>query len=166
MASIAEAIDRFRGRSFRSEHASRNGLNLRSKVEPAAGFDEVRDAWRNHSMPPEVRELWAAAREARLFEDVDFGQWGLVLLSPTASAARTKTERAERPSDFKPDDVVIGEFLGDQDLLVLAPSEADQRRLLIALPLDNRSDWYGAGHGLADFLDKYFASAGDKYWER
>jgi len=35
---------------------------------------------------------------------------------------------------------VIGEFLGDQELLVLAPSEIDRGHVLVALPLDDRTD--------------------------
>jgi hypothetical protein len=100
-----------------------------------------------------------------LFEDVDYGQWGLVLLSPTASARRTAEQRARRPDAYRSDDVVIGEFLGDLELLVMAPSEAGNRRILVALSLDDRHDWYPAGSSLAQFLEKYLRSHGDKYWE-
>ncbi|MGH2557157.1 MAG: hypothetical protein ACRDHO_15805 [Actinomycetota bacterium] len=75
-------------------------------------------------------------------------------------------ERETRPSDLKSDDVVLGEFLGDLDLLVLAPSEVGQRRILIALPLDNRAEWFGVGSTLGEFLARYFHGMGDKYWER
>ena len=66
----------------------------------------------------------------------------------------------------RPDDIVLGEFLGDQELLVLAPSETGRRRVLIALPLDSRADWLGAAPDVGEFLGRYFDSAGDKYWER
>jgi hypothetical protein len=61
---------------------------------------------------------------------------------------------------------VLGQFLGDQELLVLAPSETARRRVLIALPLDSRADWFGAAPSLGSFLAKYFDAVGDKYWER
>jgi hypothetical protein len=67
---------------------------------------------------------------------------------------------------LRQDDIVLGEFLGDQELLVLAPSETGRRRILIALPLDGRSDWYGAAHDLPQFLEWYFDHGGEKYWER
>jgi hypothetical protein len=74
-------------------------------------------------------------------------------------------EREVRPADLRPDDIVLGEFLGDLELLVLAPSETGRRRILIALPLDRRADWLGAAQDLGEFLQRYFDRAGDKYWE-
>ena len=90
----------------------------------------------------------------------------LVLLDPEASARRTTHELSARPGDFRGDDVVIGEFLGDLELLVIAPSETSRRRILIALPLDPRDEWYRAASELGQFLESYFNARGDKYWER
>jgi hypothetical protein len=116
-------------------------------------------------VPDEVTDLWSATRAARLFEDADYGQWGLILLDPQASRQRTEAERAERPQDMRDDDIVVGEFLGDQELLVFAPSEGGLRRVLIALPLDARTEWFGVASDLAQFLVSYFDARGDKYWE-
>ena len=95
-----------------------------------------------------------------------YGQWGLVLLTPAASAARTTKERASRPDELAPDDVVVGEFLGDLDLLVLAPGERADRKVLVALPLDPRRDWHGVGATLGDFLAAFIDAGGDKWWEQ
>ncbi|HEX9033962.1 MAG TPA: hypothetical protein VF834_19145 [Streptosporangiaceae bacterium] len=116
-------------------------------------------------MPDDLAGAWLVSRESRLFEDIDYGQWGLVLLSPVATAERTTRERAARPGAYRSDDVVAGEFLGDLDLLVIAPSEARDRRVLIALPLDDRDDWYPAAPDLARFLERYLDSRGRKFWE-
>lgn len=78
--------------------------------------------------PRDLRELWSTSRESWLFEDMEYGHWGLHLLRPAESAARTSAERAQRSDDFRPDDVVLGEFLGDAELLVYAPSEVGGRR--------------------------------------
>jgi hypothetical protein len=112
----------------------------------------------------ELRQLWTASREAWLFVDAEYGQWGLHMLSPGDSAARTASMRAERPDDIRPDDVVLGEFLGDSELLVYAPAEQGARRLLIALPLDGRADWFGAGSSVAEVLARLRDADGDKYW--
>lgn len=88
------------------------------------------------------------------------------MLTPEASAARTAREREARPSDLRTDDIVLGEFLGDQELLIFALSEIGRRRVLIALPLDRRADWFAAASSLREFFEKYFDAAGDKYWER
>lgn len=166
MTAVAEALERYRRQPSPAEGTTDNPVKLMSTLGPPAEAKEVHDAWSDHAVAVDATDLWAACREARLFEDVDYGQWGLTLLSPSASASRTANERDARPSDFKPDDVVVGEFLGDQELLVLAPSESGQRRVLIALPLDSRADWFGAAGDLGEFLVRYFDSSGEKYWER
>lgn len=163
--SAAEALDRFRAQPSPTEGSATNPFKLMSTLDAPAAAAEVEEAWPS-GVPAEVADLWSASREGRLWEDVEYGQWGLSFLSPSASAQRTGLERSARPSDVRPDDVVIGEFLGDQELLVFAPSESGLRRVLVALPLDERSDWFGAAGDLGEFLDLYFESAGDKFWER
>jgi hypothetical protein len=138
-----------------------NPFHLACRLEPAATEDEIRDAWPDKILPAEVRDLWATSRRAELFVDVDYGQWGLRLLSPVGSAARSQQEQRARPADMDPEDVVIGEFLGDQDLVVVDADGA----VLIALPLDQRADWYRVARDLAAFLDRYVATSGEKYWE-
>jgi hypothetical protein len=165
MTAIANALARFRRRPSPPEASTSHPVKLVSTLDGPAGANEVEDAWHGHGLPSDALALWAACRQARLFEDVEYGQWGLALLAPSASAARTAHQRAARPADARPDDIVLGEFLGDQDLLVLAPSETGRRRILIALPLDHRPDWFGAAQNLGEFLERYFDHAGDKYWE-
>jgi hypothetical protein len=166
MTALADALARFRRRPSPPEASTSNPFKLVSTLDEPAGANEVEDAWRGHGLPSDALDLWAACRQARLFQDVEYGQWGLALLAPSASATRTAQERAARPADLRPDDVVLGEFLGDQELLVLAPSEAGRRRILIALPLDSRDDWLGAAQDLGEFLERYFDHAGDMYWQR
>jgi hypothetical protein len=166
VTDIVQALDRFRHEPTPPEGSARNAFKLVSTVGGPPNGAEVRDAWGATELPTDVVELWAATREARLLEDIEYGQWGLVLLTPGASAARTAREREARPFDLRPDDIVLGEFLGDQELVILSPSESERRRVLIALPLDNRADWFGAASSLGEFLEKYFDAVGEKYWER
>jgi hypothetical protein len=166
MGAVAEVIKRFAEWSEPRDGVVDNPFRLACALETPASEAEISDAWMSEAVPSELLDLWLACRQARLFEDIDYGQWGLMLLSPSASAERTRLERKERPDDLRRDDVVIGEFLGDQDVLVLAPSEGGQSRVLVALPLDGRSDWYPVASGIANFLDEYLASRGDKYWEQ
>ena len=65
--------------------------------------------------------MWRACREARLFEDVEYGQWGLALLSPIASKEMTEEEILSEW--IERDEVVIGKSIGDQELVILAPSK-------------------------------------------
>ncbi len=100
-----------------------------------------------------------------LFQDVDYGQWGLVILSPDQAAERTAWERSQRPEDFPFGDIVAGEFLGDLELLIATPRDDGSCQIRIALPLDPRGDWYVAAESLAEFLQRYLVARGDKYWE-
>lgn len=166
MADLREVLAGIRKGGLAATAPASNPFRLGSAVSEPADELAVRSAWPAMGLPDDVRGLWKECRAARLFEDLDYGQWGLVLLDPDASARRTARERNDRPSEFSPDDVVIGEFLGDQDLLVVAPSEVGERRVLVALPLDGRSDWHGAGTDLATFLERYVSAGGEKFWER
>ena len=163
MSNSHDALERFRLAPTAAPPDS--PLRLVSSVSAPAAPGEISTAWQGRSVPDEVTGLWSAARAARWFEDADYGQWGLGLLDPLASRQRTEAERGERPQDVRDDDIVVGEFLGDQELLVVAPSEEGVRRVLIALPLDARADWFGVAGDLAQFLASYFAARGDKYWE-
>ncbi len=161
MATITELLQRF----IDEPVAEGTGpFKLRSNLTEPADPDEVGAAWAERALPDDLLALWATTREARLFEDVEYGQWGLVLLSPEASAARTARELADRPQDMRPDDLVVGEFLGDLQLLVLEP-DTTGARALIALPLDGRDDWPVAGESLGDFLATYFDNNGEMFWD-
>jgi hypothetical protein len=61
--------------------------------------------------------------------------------------------------------LVIGEFLGDDELVLYSLSQPPTRRILIALPLDDRGQWPVVATDLADFLDRFQRAGGDKYWE-
>jgi hypothetical protein len=139
-----------------------NPFRLVCRLERPATIDEVAEAWPSEKLPGELRELWTTSREADLFVDADYGQWGLSLLSPAASAAMSAQEQEQRPAEMRSGDVVVGQFLGDQDLLVLD----DAGGVLVALPLDERADWYRPAPNIAEFLHRYLASNGSKFWER
>jgi hypothetical protein len=94
--------------------------------------------------------------------DADYGQWGLRILSPDQSVERTRRELSERKDAFRSGDVVLGEFFGDQDLLVVDK----EGRVLVALPLDPRADWFQPAPTLTEFFDRYVSTDGAKYWEQ
>lgn len=165
MASVEAVMAAYRAQPEPPEGVTDNPFRLSSTVEEPAGRTEVEQAWPGRRLPEQLTQVWAAARGARLFVDVEYGQWGLVLLSPAGSAERTAVELQARPGDFHPDDIVVGEFLGDQELLVLART-GEGHRVLVALPLDERADWDVAADDLGQFLASYLERGGDKYWEQ
>lgn len=160
MMKVDEALDVCRGWN-EPRRVPGNPFRLVCSVASPATLDEVSDAWPGASLNEDLLELWSASREATLFVDADYGQWGLRLLSPSASATLTREKQVERLQDFRPHDVVIGRFLGDQDLLVV---EVDGS-VLVSLPLYPRAEWFAPARSLRAFISEYVAKAGDKYWE-
>jgi len=157
--------------AFRSYVEPRDGLadhpfKLACWFDEPATDAEIASAWPGGQAPGELVHSWSTSRQSRLFEDVDYGQWGLMLLPPANAAKRTAGERVLRPNAYRAGDIIIGEFLGDQELLVFAPSEVNRGQVLIALPMDDRPDWPAAASSLAEFLERYLDALGEKYWER
>jgi hypothetical protein len=164
--NVVEALNAFRAYTVPRDGLGENPFKLACSFDEPASQEEIASAWPGAEVPDELVQAWSSSRQSRLFEDVDYGQWGLVLLSPQDAGRRTAEEHAQRPDAYHADDIVIGEFLGDQELLVFAPSEADPGHVLIALPMDDRRDWYSVAANFAEFLNRYLAALGSKYWEQ
>lgn len=137
-------------------------LELRCSLEEAPATSEA-----HMPLPAELAEFWRDSGGARLFEDTTYGQWGLVLLGRDAAADRTEMFVEERLRDARPGDLVVGEFLGDQDLLLVRCDQeaSDFGSVLVALPLDGREDWYVLAPSLTAFLEEFEQEEGAKYWE-
>jgi hypothetical protein len=120
------------------------------------------------SLPESLRQFWLHAQSAVLFKDADYGQWGLRVLSPSDSVQATKDYHESRQRDALNGDQVIGEFLGDSDLVLVRcdSAAADFGSVLVALSMDSRSDWDRVGDDFEDFLQRYVKSDGDKFWEK
>jgi len=119
------------------------------------------------SLPSDLKAFWDKADSARLFEDVEYGQWGLLIWSAEEVIERSPKIAHERSRDYRPGDIFVGEFLGDSDLLLLRGDRpaADFGQAMIALPIDRRSEWDTVGSSFADFLGRYVRASGDKFWE-
>lgn len=118
-------------------------------------------------LPPDLTEFWGAYKSARLFEDLEYGQWGLALLSPKDSSERSDVFRNRRTRDYLQGDRIVGEFLGDSDLLLVRsdPELNDFGNVVVVLPIDVRGDWYVVAQSFTEFLRKYAEAEGSKYWE-
>lgn len=165
MPTLQEAIAWFRAHPDARPDPKVNPFPLGSTVDGPADPTEVRSAWRRRAIPSEAEDLWSICRSARLFVDLESDQWGLALLDPAASVASTATARRLLSPNLRRDDVVIGEFIGDGDLLIISPSEGGDRRVLVAPEMESREEWFAVGHDLAVFLASYAAALGEKFWE-
>ncbi len=114
-----------------------------------------------------IIHLWDKTSSLRLFEDVNYGQWGLILWSPNQVITEQEKRIAQRKEDFHPGGLIIGELLGDAELLLLRcdATSLDFGNAIITLPLDSREEWYLAANSLESFLSQFLAAKGDKFWE-
>jgi hypothetical protein len=158
-------MDGFREWRFTPGSGDSDAFELECTVSGPASASDIEDAWSGKTLPHELVELWSECREAELFRDAQYGQWGLRILPPSRSVEVLEFQVQDRPSDFRADDVVVAEFLGDLELLVLAPSEEGNRRVMVALELDPRDEWYAVGSSLEQFLQRYLEAQGKKFWE-
>ena len=146
----------------RLDHA---GSILASVVDGPARADEVNASWPGAVVPEELVNIWLTARQATLLHETEYGQSGLSLLSPSASAEATSYYRTSFPEEFRSTDIVIGTFEGDSDVLVYSAEEPDKERLLIAPEIPFREEWVVAGATLSEFLQKYLEAFGDRFWD-
>lgn len=118
-------------------------------------------------LPPDLIEFWRTCESARLFEDRKYGQWGLVLLNPQESTERSNAFRERRARDYMSGDRIVGEFLGDSDLLIVRcdPAASDFGKIVVALPIDARDAWPVVAPSFSEFLNKYTEEKGNKFWE-
>jgi hypothetical protein len=142
---------------------------LQSAIKPPVAWEptEIEGAV-GVKLPDEAKVLWNRGSEICVHSDVNYGQWGCILWSPSFVVARHKEAFGwRRLDDFRPGDLIIGEFRGDADLLVLRcdPSQADFGSIVIALPIDPRCDWLCVASSIADFMTKFLSDPKKKFWE-
>src|SRR6266511_1220858 len=95
-------------------------VRYRTSIAERAKWDQRElESRLNLTLPAAQVELWNNAASLRLFEDVDYGQWGLVMLTWERAIEMTELQMDTRSGQMAVGDLVVGEFLGDSDLLLL-----------------------------------------------
>jgi hypothetical protein len=142
---------------------------LQSEAQPAVAWQPSDiEAALEVKLPEEIKLLWSRASELRLHEDVNYGQWGCILWSPVEIVARHRQALGWRGrDDFRPGDVILGEFRGDADLVVLRcdPSQTDYGTIVVALAMDPRDDWPCVSSSITEFVLRFLSRPDKKFWE-
>jgi hypothetical protein len=63
--------------------------------------------------------------------------------------------------------VILGRFIGDSDLLLVRadPQSPDFGRIIVVTGvIDPRPDWEIVAESFGEFLNRYVAARGDRYW--
>ncbi len=117
------------------------------------------------NIPNDLRLFWQLVDKAVLFLDTDYGQWGLRIFSYSEALKESFLEKRNRSNDYIASDLVIGEFIGDLDKLVIDCSQANFGRVFVSLPIDSRRDWHIVASSFQEFLNLYIEGRGEKFWE-
>jgi hypothetical protein len=118
-------------------------------------------------LPAGLRAFWTFYECALLFYDSIYGQWGLCLASFARAYELTAEFKMARENRYVAGDLVVGEFYGDSDLLIVRTDvhACDFGAVIIALPIDTREEWYRPASSFESFLTEYILKEGDKFWE-
>lgn len=138
-----------------------------SEVWPPVFWErEVLESTLDIKLPADLVAFWQLASKVHLFEEKNYFQWGMIIKSPNEIVDFNKYRIAQTPEDFRSGDLVIGEFRGDLDLVVMRanPQAEDFGSILIALPMEARRDWPLVATSFAEFLERYIESPDTKYW--
>lgn len=142
---------------------------LESSVHPPVRWDpESIEKTIVGSLPDELRVLWSEASEIRLNCDNHYGQWGCILWSPDDLLARQRDSMSWRGGggDFRSGDLIVGEFRGDCDLVVVRCNAlaSDYGHVLIAVDTDERKEWPCVAASLSEFIARFQGDPLHKYW--
>jgi hypothetical protein len=118
-------------------------------------------------IPNDLQKFWVSFDHAELFRDITYGQWGLDILSREVALCCTKEQIECRPCDFLITDLIIGQFRGDSDMLMINCNSQvnNYGQITVVTPLDKRHDWVVVANNFTDFLKLYAQYNGDKFWE-
>ncbi len=119
-------------------------------------------------IPNDLKEFWGTFFRATLFEEVNYGQWGLRILDYETSNRRTREFNRDRREYAARGDRVIAEFIGDLDLLLMRcdTTESDFGGIIVATDDGKRDEWYRVASSLSSFLEEYGSCDGQQYWKR
>ena len=141
---VAAALEAFRASTEPRDGLGDNPFRLACSFDDPASGVEIATAWPSIVLPAELVLAWSSSRESRLLEDVDYGQWGLVLLSPASAAQRTAVERAQCPVGFNSSAVVLSWAYAAVSYLLIKPPRIFVRVIRGAGNETTFGSWRGA----------------------
>jgi hypothetical protein len=169
MDSLNELLAQMKSHWCNPRSAIHRGAEIPFKLRCSlnAGAEEHQLSSIKENLPQEVKDFYVMADGAILFKDDEYGQWGLKLYSLDEITGATNLYLDERSRDSLEGDLIIGEFVGDSDLLLLRcdHNTNDFGSVVVVSAIDPRADWEVASTDFVSFLQELYSHQGDKYWE-
>lgn len=109
----------------------------------------------------ELVELWSLTDGGYVCNDLEYGQTGLDIFSPEQSARAMASERYKEERWVGHDDIVLGEFVGDGDYILVDGLNGTVRPSLTGY---ERGEW-PAFTSIFDFISCYYLADGNKFWD-
>lgn len=119
-------------------------------------------------LPLEYKNFLLISDGTFLFLDEKYSQAGLNFYSLEEFEAKISFWLSSyRANSLIKGDLIIGEFLGDSDFVILrCDQEADDYgAIVISHPYDERKNWFYVEDGFTKFLSDFVRAEGYKYWE-
>lgn len=127
-------------------------MRLRCEVLPPSSDPIPEDA------PPELAALWRLCGGVEVWKDIIFGQWGLVVHSPSAAAC---VRAALAPYGWVPEGArVLGSFGGECSYSLLFPDGSVQ------VYAAEFNEYNPGGASIAEHLRLVLDSPDEPFWER
>lgn len=147
-----EFLENYRDAAIPSQEME--GVVLTCRLSAGVADDDIPE-----QVGVELREFWRHTSGGLFLVDEQFGICGLTLYGPSQAKQRSQA-RAADGYQVSESDSVIGEFVGDTDMLIVD----GQGKVVISAGSYPRADWY-TFDSLADMLRRYAETGAEKYWE-
>jgi hypothetical protein len=112
-------------------------------------------------IPNDLIEFYENIGYAELFVDKVYGQGGIRIFNPYQSLLATQEIESEEGIELFENDLIIGDFIGDSDRILLS----ENKQISIIFPIYDRKDWLHTGLSFEEFFTKIIDHNGEKYWE-
>ena len=139
-----------------------NEGSLESKISDTFNLMDIK------KLPLEYKEFLLISNGAFLFWDEKYGQAGLNFYNLEEFENKVNFWLSSyRLNSLIKGDLIIGEFFGDSDFMVLRCDEEadDYGAIVVSHPYDERKNWFYVKDGFTKFLADFVRAEGDKYWE-
>lgn len=169
VTAMVEVVERIRQLDdiLIEDYKDRPFIHRSTVIDTLKWDSEILEKQLNIKLPRELVSLWDLVSELRIYEDINYGQWGLLIWSPHKTLLSQSTTVEAIGQQLLPGDLVVGEFRGDLDRVLLRcdPKSTDFGHVIIVDPIDERNDWRTVAHSLSEFLERFLLYPAEKYWE-
>jgi hypothetical protein len=120
------------------------------------------------NIPSDLTALWQYASRLHIYEETNFGQWGLIIWNPSETLQNNQSNSILSTYELANGDLIIGEFKGDLEKIVIRCDENNNDRgaITIASSIDPRNEWLTVARSLTSFLNAFIENPDNKYWEQ